>query len=246
MINMKSAFMLIVFISLLFAHTNVLQAQEQSIQTERRQVQLEELASEEIQQLYPEAREGVIFRRNREVGRSLNYNVLVRLFYYTDNNGQVNWVEPADADSVKIGETLFLPFGEKGFLQVVPDAENLFIRHLVDVDAQTVVKGAYGTTDETASIDVLHGLRKGSEGRSVNHSVMLENPGGQELHINMERQEHFCLLQDGEPVAINNRRALQRAFPDHRRQIRRYVRRQDIAFDNTEDIRQVLDYIRSL
>ncbi|MFO7873394.1 MAG: hypothetical protein R6U62_02825 [Bacteroidales bacterium] len=246
MISIKSTCLHIIYVGLLFTHTNVLQAQEQSIQTERHQVQLEELASEDIQQLYPEARDGVIFRRNREVSRSLNYNVLVRLFYYTDNNGQVNWVEPADADSVKIGETLFLPFGEKGFLQVVPDAENLFIRHLVDIDARTVAKGAYGTTDETASIDVLHGLRKGSEGRSVNHSVMLENPGGQELHIDLERQEHFCLLQDGEPVAINNRRALQRVFPDHRRQIRRYVRRQDIAFDNTEDIRQVLNYIRSL
>lgn len=245
--NPRNRCLAIVFTVVALTYTGVLQAQEQRIRTDEQVVQLEELATEEIQYLFTADRKGSYFWNNREETGLFNFNVLFGLFQYTDIRGYPKWLAPADVDSVRIGKTLFLPYGEGGFFQVVPEAEELLIRHLVDIDTETRVRGAYGTTDETASIEVLHTLTKGREGRSTtNHHAMLENPGGQELHINLKRKQHFYLLNDGEPVAAHNRRALQRAFPDHSRPIRRFIRREDIDFDRAEDLMQVLDYVNSL
>lgn len=244
--NKKTLFLALVFIFVAYTYSGVLQAQQQRIRTDKPQVQLEELANEEIQYLYVADREGSFFWKNSEESGLFNLNVLFGLFSYTDSRGQSFWLQPADVDSVKIGETLFLPFGEEGFFQVVPESEELLIRHLVDVDADTRVRGAYGTTDETASIEVLQSLTIGREGRAINNTALLENPGGQELHINLERKQHFYLLTEGELVAVHNRRALQRAFPDHSGQIRRFVRQQDIDFDRAEDLMKVLKYVQSL
>ncbi len=244
--NRGNGVQLLVFALLAFTYTGVVQAQQQRIRTDDHVVQLEELANKEVQYLYSADREGSYYWRGSEEDGIFNFNVLFGLFHYTDARGQAQWLEPADVDSVRIGQALFLPFGEEGFFQVIPESEELLIRHLVDVDAETRVRGAYGTTDETASVEVLHTLTKGREGRAANHHAMLENPGGQQLHINLERKQHFYFLADDEPVGVYNRRALQRAFPDHSRQIRRFVRRQDIDFDRAEDLIQVLDYVESL
>ncbi len=244
--NNRTGIQFLVFAMLAFTHAGVVQAQQQRIRTDDHVVQLEELANQEVQYLYTADREGAYYWNGSEEGGLFNFNVLFGLFHYTDARGQSNWLLPADVDSVRIGQTLFLSFGEEGFFQVVPESEELLIRHLVDVDTETRVRGAYGTTDETASIEVLHTLTKGREGRAANHHAMLENPGGQELHISLKRKQHFYLLADDELVAVYNRRALQRAFPDHSRQVRRFIRRQDIEFDRTEDLIQVLDYIKSL
>ncbi len=243
--HIRNAVQLLVF-ALAFMYTGVIQAQQQRIRTDDHVVQLEELANQEIQYLYSADREGAYYINGSEESGIFNFNVLFGLFHYTDARGQAQWLEPADVDSVRIGQTLFFPFGEQGFFQLIPESEKLLIRHLVDVDAETRVRGAYGTTDETASVEVLHTLTKGREGRAANHHAMLENPGGQQLQINLERKQHFYLHADGELVAIYNRRALQRAFPEHSRQIRRFVRRQNIDFDRAEDLIQVLDYVESL
>ncbi len=235
---------LVVF--LLMAQLVFGQSERETIRTSARQVDLNQHAPEEIQNLFPGAKESIVMLGGRKESRQLNYNLLLDYFYYSDARGNIRWVGPNDADSIHIGEFLFHSFPEEGFFEVVPETPGLLVKHMVDVSTETLTRGAYGTTDETSSIEVLRGLTTATEGLGTSHTAYLENPGGQELRITLKREKKFYLLIDGRPGDVSNRRALQRAFPDHRRDIRRFVRQHDIDFARQADMVKVLDFIRSI
>lgn len=231
---------------LLIAQIAYGQNERETIRTSARQVVLSESASKEIQNLYPAPKESIVMFGGRKEIRQLNYNLLLDFFYSSGDRGSITWFGPDDVDSVRIGETLFASFRDEGFFQPVPEAPGLLIKHRLDVSTETLAKGAYGTTDETASIEVLRGLTTATEGLGTSHTAYLENPGGQELRITLKREQRFYLLKDGKPNDASNRRALQRAYPGYRREIRRFVRQHNIDFESKADMIKVLHFIHSL
>lgn len=222
------------------------QTRQETIRTSARQVQIGEVASQELQTLLPEAVESVVYTDGKSETRNLNYNILYDHFFYSDRRGRTLWLGPRDVDSVRLGDSLFRSFEDEGFFVVVPGIPELLVRHNIDISTETLTRGAYGTTNETASIEVLRAITTASGANGSMHTAYLENPGGQELRITLKREEKFYVLKEGEVLDASNRRALQRAFPEHRREIRRYVRNNDIDFESLEDLSGILEHLSSL
>ncbi len=224
------------------------QKTHESFRTRQEAVQVEEMATPEIQHLFTESEEATIYRTDREVKRQVNYNVLLDLFYYYTGRGDhIEFINPEETDSIRVDDRLFVHYPDAGYFEYIPveGEQFLLLKHELDVDTENLAVGAYGTADHTASVGNVRSLQ-GAPGAHANRTMLLENPGGQEIRVTLNRRERFHVLQDGVPVNIGNRRALQRAFDEHSRDIRRFVRREDIDFSDARDMVRTLEYIQSL
>lgn len=232
---------------LLTSHLATAQKRHESFRIRQEAVQVEDMASPEIQHLFTESQEADIFSGERKRTRQVNYNVLLDIFYYYGRGDNIEFIDPGEVDSIKLDNRLFVHYKDFGFFEYIPveGKEPLLLKHELDVDTESLAVGAYGTADHTASVGTVRSLR-GSPGSHANRTFLLENPGGDEIQVTLNRRERFHVIRDGEPVSIANRRALQRAFDDHSRAIRRFVRREDIDFSNAEDMVRTLEHIQSL
>lgn len=247
---MKRTFFILmssIVISGMFISSATGQVRQERHQTKERQIQLNELASQEIQNLFQEPLQGTVYGKGAKLSKLMNYNVLLDVFFIVDN-GRQSWVKPEESDSVRIGDFLFYFYPQVGYFEVIskPEEELVLRRHMMDISAQTVAVGAYGTPSQVASTEAVRSIHESSEFESVHQAAMMRNPGGEELHITLRREEAFFMVPGSEPVSINSRRALRREFPDHGRELVRYVRRNNIDFEETEEMVQLAEYIRSL
>ncbi len=223
------------------------QTRQERHQTTETQIQLNELASDAIQNFFSEPQEGIIYRKDSENRKLMNYNVLLDLFYVIEG-GRDTWLMPWESDSVRIGDHLFYYYHQVGYFEVIsePYEELVLRRHIIDVSAQTVAVGAYGTPSQVASTEAVRSVHDSSEFESVHSAAVMRNPGGEELHITLRREEAFYMVPKRKPVSINSRRALRREFPDQSRDLSRYVRRNDIKFKEKNEMVQLAAFVRSL
>ena len=247
---MKSAciyFMATLMLSGLMSFGANAQTRQERHQTTETQIQLNELASDEIQNFFSEPQTGVIYRKDSQTSKLMNYNVLLDLFYVVEG-GRETWLMPWESDSVRIGDHLFYYYHQVGYFEVISEMHEELVlrRHMMDVSAQTVAVGAYGTPSQVASTEAVRSVHDSSEFESVHSAAVMRNPGGQELHITLRREEAFYMVPSRRPVSINSRRALRREFPDHSRDLSRYVRRNDIEFKSKDEMIQLAEYVRSL
>lgn len=221
------------------------QHKQESFRTNDMQVHIEEIASPEIQLLFPEMKQAVIFRGKEPLQRNVNYNLILELFYSVDRRGQKVWINPAETDSLIIGDNSYYYFEDEGYFLAIKESpgRSLLVKHVVDISTQAVAIGAYGTADPTASVDVLRSLPGSSEGDYANRTFLLQNPAGQQLQITLRREDHYYFLKNDSPVDISNRRALQRSFSDHRSDLRTFLRRHNIDFDNREDMMSLAEFL---
>ncbi len=221
---------------------------QESFISASRQIRVEELASFEMKNLFPGMVEGIVYQGGRESERMLNYHVLFGLFYTTDRRATRVYIRPDGIDSIRAGDMVFRFFHGDGYFQVVPAGEEALLlkKHSVDVLSETVTVGAYGSTSRSASAQSVESLVQPGMGDFVDRTVLLENPAGQELHVTLRRQESFYLLKDGSPVRVNNRRVLLREFPEHRSELRGFIRDHDIDFSDEADMARLAAFIHSL
>lgn len=240
-------FMASLVLSGLFISSVTGQVRIERHQTDERQIQLDELASQEIQNLFQEPMQGTVYGKGAELSKLMNYNVLMDVFFVVDN-GRKSWVKPEESDSVRIGDFLFYFYPGVGYFEVIsqPGEELVLRRHTMDISAQTVAVGAYGTPSQVASTEAVRSIHESSEFESVHQAAMMRNPGGEELHITLRREEAFYMVPGTEPVSINSRRALRREFPDYSRDLNRFVRQNNIEFQEAEEMIELAAFIRGL
>ncbi len=213
-------------------------------------LQVEEIASQEIQLLLPQSKPGLVFQDNEmRVFDRLNYNMLLDIFLVEDEHRELFAMADAHlADSIRLEGKLFHYLDGHGFYEYIAgnDHEGVYRKHRVDVDAETVALGAYGTANRTSSIDVVRSMVDPSGADIAERTVEVENPSGQEIHLTLKREEVFHFLRDGEPHAVHSQRSLNRAFPEHRSEIRRFLRDHSINFENREDMIRLSEFVYSL
>ncbi len=225
------------------------QPKRETFRSTDRQVLIEQLASFEMQNLFDAARPGHVYYTNRKEERDrLNYNLLFDLFYYESRQGNRILERPAEIDSIHVGGSLFKFFPDKGYFEVVTASPGqlLLIKHGIDISSETVAVGPYGTTSRAASIDAVQSLVGTGDADIVDRTITVNNPGGQELHISLRREENFHLLKNGEPLNVRNRRILLREFSEYRSELRGFLRQHSIDFDREADMIVLAGFINSL
>ncbi len=226
------------------------QVQQEHHRSSKATVQVEEIASQDVQLLFPKSKPGVIYQENEiRVFDKLNYNMLLDILLVEDEDGELFAMsDPHLIDSLRLEGKLFHYLDDHGFFEYIAGSggEVVYRKHRVDVNAETVATGAYGTANRTTSIDVVRSLVDPSRADIAERTIEVENPSGQEIHLYLKREAVFYLLRDGEPHAVYSRRSLNRAFPDNSREIRRFIRDNNINFESREDMIRLSEFVYDL
>lgn len=239
------AFLAVVF---LLPTNGTAQVRNESFRSTESKVQIEKLASHELQNLFPDFVEAQLYYSDRKMNILLNYNLLYNQFYFEDRGGLRTLDRLDQLDSIRIGDYVFGHIRDSGFFELSSTdmASPLLRRHMIDITTDVVAVGAFGTTDRTASIDAVQSFSGVAEGELLDRTISLDNPGGQEMRITLRRQEQYHILKNGKPIAVNSRRTLLREFDEYRTQLRDYLRRNDVDFDSREDMARLAGFIGSL
>jgi len=226
------------------------QVQQEHHRSSAPSVKVEEVASTEIQLLLPVSKPGVVYQgKEVRVFDRLNYNMLLDILVIEDENNEMfAMADPHLIDSIRLEGKLFHYFPEQGFFEYLPGKgrQDVYVKHFVDVNAESVAQGAFGTTNRTTSIDVVRSLVDPSGSDIAQRTIQIESPAGQEIQIYLKRDKEYYLLNDREVHPVRSQRSATRAFPEHSRELRRFLRTNVIDYRKEEDIIRLSEYIYSL
>ncbi len=235
---------------LLLLATNSLMSQErrrQTIRTSAAEINICALANDDLQYLHPAKTNGTIYYGDGKTSEyEMNYNFLLDEVRYKTRRGRIHALQLRPRfEKIVIADKTLVYDTEKGYLERLHSGKaNLYIKHEVNVSTMPVRRGAYGTTDHTASIGQATIHQPGAEFHV--REVRLANPRSQELEITLRYNKNFVFEKNGEKTKINNRRQLLRKFPDYGSELRNFVRQNNIDFDDKQDMIKLAGYIESL
>jgi len=239
---MKTSFLLTGF-ALIFLWGSAFTQTRQTIHSSDPQVNIEELAEPALlflQEDFEDAR--IIFADGKVNEEKLRYHILLDEMQFLSRRGQVQNLSKRPAfERIEIGDKEFVYDPEASYLQVLREGEvSLFLKRETRIDAQPIQRGAYGGVDRTSSIDVMDSFT------TETREVRFNNPGGQELEINLRYVETFLFEKNGERAEIGSRRQFLRAYREHRSELRSFIRSNDIDFDNPDDLVRLAEFLENL
>jgi len=226
-------------------HRVVLQSVEQKIQ-------LENLVDPKVVYLFEDFQKArVYYPDGKIVDMNVNYRLLVDdMIVKTERRGIQSMIRGDVFDSIRINDMLFV-FDEKlGFVEKFEnDGDAFYIKHQSTYTQDNIVRGAYGqptTSASTESFNIVTSPRiAGITGKHI-ADLTVQNLSGGEVQINVLRRPIFIYFIDGIPETIINRRQLNRLFPDHRSEIRAFLRNESISFDERDDLIRLGNFLTSL
>ncbi len=242
--SVKTSVMLIAY---LFCATGVLRAQQETFRSDERRIVVESNASQEIQNLFAEPTEAIVYYGTRQVSHVLNYNLLFDIFYYEDSRRGFRLLDsPHDIDSIRIGGQTYTYLPDHGFFEVVESEPLLLRKYAIDISPKVVVEGPYGSNVHASSVEVVMNFEGAGAGGVVDPTVMVHNPGTERIEVTLDRQSQYHLLKNGVPVNVRTRSLLLRNFADDRNEIRRFVRRNNIDFETDQDMVTLAGFVYSI
>lgn len=241
----------IIALTMLFflSSINAIIAQErnrQTIQTSATEINVTELANEDMQLLYPERKSGLIYFSDGNISEyEMNYNFLLDEVHFLTSRGRVHALQRIPSyDKLVIKDRTFIWNNDLGYIELLHEGKNnLYLKRHVNINTLPVSRGAYGTTDHTSRIQ--QATIEQTAAYQVSE-VRVGNPNAQELEITLRYSEYFLFEKDGEKTRVNNHRQLGRLFSDHSSEIRSFARQNNIDFDNPEDMIKMAEFIDSL
>ncbi len=234
------------FLLLVFP-AGLLHAQQESFRSDERRIVVESNASQEIQDLFAESTEAIVYYENRQVSHSLNYNLFFDIFYYEDSRRGFRLLDrPHDIDSIRIGDQTFTYLPDHGFFEVVESEPLLLRKYVIDISPKVLVEGPYGSNVHSSSVEVVMNFDGAGAGGRVNPTILVHNPAANRIEVTLNRQSQYHILKNGVPVNVRTRSLLLRHFADHRSEIRRFVRRNNIDFEVDQDMATLAEFVYSI
>jgi hypothetical protein len=243
-----------IFLTLvLFLTFGILSAQSlrTSFRTSARAIDLEELADPRVVYLYDEYQEGTVyFSGGRSSTMKLNYRLLVDdMVAITDRGDSRSLIRGAAFDSLRIHDKLFIYHRTYGYLERFShEGKEFYIKYQSTHSMDEVIQGGYGqapASSSTQRINLISGSNLGGRGPQGG-DITLENVSGAEMEIVITRRPLIVHVLDGDFVTFTTRRQVNRAFPDHRSEVRSFFRRNSISFDEREDLIKLGEFLVGL
>ncbi|TVQ90488.1 MAG: hypothetical protein EA393_05730 [Bacteroidetes bacterium] len=223
-----------------------------SFTTIEREIDLENLADPKVVYLFEDFQKARVYYPNeRIIEMYVNYRLLVDdMIVKTERRGIQSMIRGDVFDSIRINDMLFIFDRNLGFIEKFENHGNAFyIKHQSTYTQDEVVRGAYGEPTPSASTQAVNIVSASSvAGRTGQHitDLTVQNLSEGEVQINILRRPVFVYFIDGEPETIINRRQLNRLFPDHRSDIRAFLRNESISFDERDDLIRLGNFLTSL
>ena len=235
-------FRIVFLIGLLTAAHVSLAQKSQTIRMMAGEVLVEEVADSSLVLLYPSFLEAVITHTNQSTyTANLNYNILADAMQIQNRRG-IQTLNPKDFSHIVLAGSTFIRHAEEGYLEVLASGKfPLYHKRRINVSAQPVVRGAYGTIDHTSSIDQASYIRTGPTGE-----FYLTNDSSREIEITLRYDEYYLIRKGENLVKINNQRQLLRDFSEYRNELRDFLRQENVDFSNPASLIRLVHFMETL
>lgn len=247
----KNKFLITTVLLLMSVQIISAQTHRSTFRTNDASIELELEASPRVIYLFPEFMPAVIYYPEQYAEMNINYRLLMDEIIALDERGETKALATREKfDSIIINNDMRLVFHHRfGYLEK-PPAQNkrFFIKHQSTYTMNEIVPGAYGQASPTSSaqsVNILAGRENFSVG-SRGERLRLENTTGNEVQVNIVARPTLGLIINNEFNIINSRRDLNRLFPDHRSEIRSFLRSERISFDERLDLLKLVEFLDGL
>ncbi len=238
-------------LSLLSAQIILAQTHRSTFRTNDATIELEEEANTSVVYLFSDFMPAVIYYPGEYAQMNINYRLLMDEIIALDERGETKALTTREKfDSIVVNNDMRLVFHNRfGYLEK-PPARNkrFFIKHQSTYTMNEIVPGAYGQASPTSSaqsVNVLAG-RENFSVASRGERLRLENTTGNEVQVNIVARPTLGLIINNDFNIINSRRDLNRLFPDHRSEIRSFLRSERISFDERLDLLKLVEFLDGL
>lgn len=193
---------------------------------------------EKISYLFKEFQDAIVyFKDGSQYYERMNYNLFVENFFFLDRTDKTIKIlgNSQDIQSIKFGERTFYIEKGKG-VEVLATNPVLYVQYKRNIRKEAA-KGAYGQPSETSSIKS-YGGTYGSRGERYDFDPEKLVLGKQYNVYQLERK--------GKRKTFKNFKQFIRLYPNHEKEIYRFIDANHIDFNNVEQIKALCIYTESL
>ncbi|MBN1388999.1 MAG: hypothetical protein JW965_11170 [Bacteroidales bacterium] len=187
------------------------------------------------QYLFNRFADGLIVKKSGEkVLASLNYNIVTEEMIFLENDRFMALGNLQSIDTVYLNNMIFLPAGDAFYELAVIGKVKLLVQFsgTVQVEGEDV---GYGITSKTSRVTSLSAL--------TNSGVLYNMDLPENLKVSRKITYHVEV--DGERERFINKRAFLRIFKDKKKELDRYIKEENVEFDNYNDIVSLVKYMNS-
>jgi hypothetical protein len=181
----------------------------------------------------------IYFRNGRTNTTKLNLNMLLDEMQFVDvqSRDTMSIADPLSIDRIEIGADTYIYVD--GYLHIIDtysDKATLAVnRKMKVVDRQK--EGGYGQQTSTSSISSMSSTDNGT---NLQYNLKVNE------NFVVKMEEKFFLIDEKAKVTILNKSNIQRAFPQHKKQIAEYIKINKPNYAKEEDVKALLVYCTTL
>ena len=202
---------------------------------------LNEKISNQMQYLFPDFTDGYVFYKGMpQISGKLNYNMLIGEMHFIDANNKILALSNvSDVLMISIGDRKFYHHSDEEFVEelLLDDKLQLLIKRNGNV-ASHGKKGAFGMSSSTTSITSYSGINNSENNTYSNISVV------EDVIITLNNT--YYLSVNNKRIQIINQKTFTKQFSKYKTQIEKFVKEQNIRFDNEEDLKTLIKYCNTL
>lgn len=181
----------------------------------------------------------VLLRNHSIVPVNLNYDAANCNMMYVNGNDEMILENIHDIDTVYVGNSKFIPASSKGFLEMVNLKNGIIYIFWKLTNQYLGKKGAYGQIMQgsAASIDI---------------NMVKQQAGYDEHNRNitdvyaMQNENEYWLHLNGKFVKCKNEKSLLKLFLNKEEQIKEYIKKHNLNWNNTQHVIDLLDFCLGL
>lgn len=174
----------------------------------------------------------VFFKDGRVFDASLNYSLFVKKFLFLDqqDNSIKEFSEPEMVSTIKIGKRVFLPT-KNGATEVLQSDPYISVQYRGTLKREGKEIG-YGGRSETSAVDGLATYHSGNTG------YKLET----EKFILSRIDKIFRIEYNGKQYRFLNEKQFLKAFSNQKEVLMKYIKENEIDFNDIDDVLKLYNY----
>lgn len=174
----------------------------------------------------------VFFKDGRVFDASLNYSLFVKKFLFLDqqDNSIKEFSEPEMVSTIKIGKRVFLPT-KNGATEVLQSDPYISVQYRGTLKREGKEIG-YGGRSETSAVDGLATYHSGNTG------YKLET----EKFILSRVDKIFRIENNGKQYRFLNEKQFLKAFSNQKEVLMKYIKENEIDFNDIDDVLKLYNY----
>lgn len=194
--------------------------------------QMENLA----QYLFPQFSKGIVkMKTGKDLSLNLNYNIVTEKMVFIQKEQVFDLVNAETVDTIKVNNKLFIPKG-KIFLEVLSEGEGvLYLQHKASI-VDPGKPAAYGGTSQTSSSISLTRLEMGG---SMYNMKLPDN-------VIVKSEPVYWIIPSDKDYSFTNERQFLKIFKEKESEIKKYIKTNDIKFDDPSKVFMLFNYCREL